>query len=86
MPIRVIDFDNPKEKDLHDKISEQQKKLISLGDACLEVKDNKRESVMAERIFSHELEVQNDYFRQLYGLSRIVDSRVPLIAKLYAVD
>lgn len=86
LPIREIDFNKENEKDLHNRIAFQQKKLISLGDKCLKVKDNKRKLILAEREFERELEVQNNNLRMLYGLTEEQDRQVPLITKMYAAD
>lgn len=86
MPIRVINFNDADEKSLHDRIVEQQKKLIELGDMIVDAKDDNRKSIVLQRKLNYELNVQNENLRILYDIDELKEKQLPIISELYAAD
>lgn len=86
LPVKSIDFENAAERELHDTIANQQKRLIKLGDNVKAARGDKRQLITAERNFARALQVQEETLRVLYGLSEEQDKQVPLISRQYAAD
>lgn len=85
LPIRTIDFDDPKEKAIHDKIVDIQKDLITAQGEIDKYQADKRKLVVAERTF-HRLKVKMDQeLANLYDLGTD-DAQIPLIKELYEAD
>jgi len=85
LPIRKIDFANPIEKGLHDKIVQIQKQLIQNQDKIDENIGDKRAQTPYERKFKslkQDLEMQ---LNKLYSLDAD-DTLIPLIKDLYETD
>lgn len=83
LPIRGIDFDNPDDKQLHDKIVDMQRKLIHRQSEIDKHSGDKRMLVTLNRQFGalkRELEAK---LQELYGLGDD-DGIIPLIKELYA--
>lgn len=86
LPIRTIDFENKIECEFHDRIAEQQKKLIKLGDEIKTAQSNRRQLIIVKRSFAQALQIQEENLRRLYGLNEEQDKQVPIISQLYAAD
>lgn len=85
LPIRVIDFDNAIDKEMHDKITYLQQTLIQVQDHLDQNSGNRRLLIPLERQFSILKEELNQTLKTLYNLGE-VDTQIPLIALLYAVN
>jgi len=85
LPIRIIDFDNTKEKELHDKISNIQKKLIEIqGEIDKNIKNN-RKLIPLKRSFETSKNELDKTLKLLYNLGSS-DKLIPLISKMYATN
>ncbi|MEK7552144.1 MAG: Eco57I restriction-modification methylase domain-containing protein [Patescibacteria group bacterium] len=85
LPIRVIDFTNPSEKELHDEISHIEEGLIKTQEKIDQNLSNERELVPLQREFDSmkkELEIS---LKKLYGLGES-DQKIPLISQIYETD
>jgi hypothetical protein len=51
LPIKIIDFENKNEVELHDEISNIQEKLINLNEELLKISKNSREFIKIKRLF-----------------------------------
>ncbi|EOW7171702.1 N-6 DNA methylase [Vibrio parahaemolyticus] len=80
MPIPTIDFDDPKEKATHDKISLQQQSLNRLYGQIQKAGD--REKIILERQFEQEKAKMDDLIKDLYDLGDL-DSEIPTVEDLY---
>ncbi|EIW7861924.1 N-6 DNA methylase [Vibrio parahaemolyticus] len=80
MPIPTIDFDDPKEKAIHDKISLQQQSLNRLYGQIQKAGD--REKIILERQFEQEKAKMDDLIKDLYDLGDL-DSEIPTVEDLY---
>ncbi|EGR0641858.1 adenine methyltransferase, partial [Vibrio vulnificus] len=80
MPIPTIDFDDPKEKATHDKISLQQQSLNRLYGQIQKAGD--REKIILERQFEQEKATMDDLIKALYDLGDL-DSEIPTVEDLY---
>lgn len=85
LPIRKIDFGNPKEKALHDKIVETQKELISIQDKIDLNAGNKRNLIPLQGQFAREKTSLEKLLAQLYDLGSD-DLLIPLIKDLYEAN
>lgn len=85
LPIRKIDFANPKDKALHDKIVELQKELIKIQDEIDANIGNKRALTPLQSLFSREKIVLEKLLAKLYDLGND-DSLIPLIKELYEAN
>lgn len=83
LPIRVINFDQRNEKDLHDKIVELQKKLIEIQVTIDQNQGNERNLIQLRRDFSSAKNDLDETLKTLFGLED-EDNLVPLIKDLYA--
>lgn len=85
LPVRKIDFLNPKEKNLHNEIVQTQKRLTEIHDQIDTNANNPRLLIPLQRQFESEKIVLETTLTKLYGLDN-EDSLVPLIKKLYEAD
>lgn len=85
LPIRTIDFTNPKEKSLHDKIVEAQKELISIQDKIDLNAGNKRALTPLQGEFAREKATLEKLLAKLYDLGDD-DLLIPLIKELYEAN
>ncbi|EOV0920122.1 N-6 DNA methylase [Vibrio parahaemolyticus] len=80
MPIPTINFDDPKDKATHDKISLQQQSLNRLYGQIQKAGD--REKIILERQFEQEKAKMDDLVQDLYDLGDL-DSEIPTVEDLY---
>lgn len=85
LPIRKIDFANPKDKALHDKIVELQKELIKIQDKIDANIGNKRALTPLQSQFSRDKIALEKLLAKLYDLGND-DSLIPLIKELYEAN
>jgi hypothetical protein len=85
LPIRKIDFTNPADKTLHDKIVELQKELIKTQDQIDANIGNKRELTPLQRQFEKEKLSIDKLLTKLYDLGTD-DTLIPLIKELYEAN
>lgn len=85
LPIRVIDFDNDVDKELHDKIVALQKSLIELQSQIDQNSGNRRVLTPLNRQFEIKKTELNEVLKSLYNLGED-DSLIPLISELYAAN
>ncbi|SHG20362.1 Eco57I restriction-modification methylase domain-containing protein [Dysgonomonas macrotermitis] len=85
LPVRRIDFSNPREKELHDKIAAIQKELITTHDQIDANTGNKRELVPLQGRFERGKTDLNRLLGQLYNLGDD-DLLIPLIKELYEAN
>jgi len=85
LPIRIIDFDNKKEKSIHDKIASIQKELIDIQGQIDEKKGNIRKSTPLQRQFDSQNSELKQTLNSLFNLGES-DSLIPLIGELYATN
>ncbi|EIG1887881.1 N-6 DNA methylase [Escherichia coli] len=80
MPIPTIDFDDPKQKEIHDTISSKQQYLNKLYSQAQKSVD--RDKIIFERQFEQE-KIQMDYLiKNLFDLGDL-DSEIPTVEDLY---
>ncbi|MFA1571899.1 Eco57I restriction-modification methylase domain-containing protein [Vibrio tasmaniensis 1F-187] len=80
MPIPTIDFEKPKEKATHDKISLQQQSLNRLYGQVQKAGD--REKIILERQFEQEKVKIDDSIKNLFDLGDL-ESEIPTVEELY---
>jgi len=85
LPIRIIDFDNKKEKAIHDKISSFQKELIDIQGQIDKSKGNNRKIIPLQRQFDSQKNELDQLLNTLFNIGES-DSLIPLISKLYATN
>jgi Eco57I restriction-modification methylase/TaqI-like C-terminal specificity domain len=85
LPIRKIDFTNPTEKLLHDKIAETQRELISIFDQIDQNPNNNRVLLPLKAQFKREKERLKNLLATLYNLGKD-DLLIPLIKEIYEAD
>jgi Eco57I restriction-modification methylase/TaqI-like C-terminal specificity domain len=85
LPIRIIDFDNKKEKAIHDKIASIQKELIDIQGQIDKNKENNRKLIPLQRQFDSQKNELDQTLNTLFNLGES-DNLIPLISKLYATD
>ncbi len=85
LPIRIIDFDNKKEKAIHDKITSIQKELIGIQGLIDKNKGNNRKLIPLQRQFDSQKNELDQTLNTLFNLGES-DNLVPLISKLYATN
>ena len=85
LPIRIIDFDNKKEKAIHDKITSIQKELIDIQGQIDKNKGNNRKLILLHRQFDNQKNQLDQTLNILFNLGES-DSLIPLISKLYATN
>lgn len=85
LPIRTIDFDNPDEKELHDRISSIQETLIQLQSEIDQNASSLRIRIPLERQFNLRKSELDEALRILYNLGEN-DGLIPLISELYAAN
>jgi len=85
LPIRIIDFDNKKEKAIHDKIASIQKELIDIQGQIDKNKGNNRKAIPLQRQFDNQKNQLDQTLNALFNLGES-DSLIPLISKLYATN
>jgi hypothetical protein len=83
LPVRIINFTNPYEKSLHDKIATVQQELIKIQTYIDENSGNDRAIIPWRRDFERCKSQLDMYLKELYGLGD-KDGLVPLISKIYA--
>jgi len=82
LPIRVIDFENETEKELHDKVAALQKALIQLQGRIDCNAGNQRELIPLQRQFDNKKTELDEALKSLFNLGED-DSLIPLISELY---
>lgn len=85
LPIRVIDFTKQSDKDLHDKISSTQEKLIKIQEGIDQNVGNERATAPLQREFDSMKAELTDMLKSLYVLGND-DSKIPLISEIYATN
>ncbi len=85
LPIRVIDFNNVSEKDLHDKIATVQEALIQLQGQIDQNAGNQRELIPLQRQFENSKNDLDELLKSLYNLGED-DNLIPLISELYGAS
>ena len=85
LPIRIIDFDNKKEKAIHDKIASIQKELIDIQGQIDKNKGNNRKLIPLQRQFDSQKNELDQTLNTLFNLGES-DNLIPLISKLYATN
>jgi len=83
LPIKIINFNDPDEKAVHDAISKLQQDLIYFQSEIDKYKSNPRALILAQREFSHIKKSLQDELKKLYNLSEN-DDLIPIIKKTYA--
>lgn len=83
LPIRIIDFENEAEKELHDKIASIQEALIQLQGQIDQNATNQRELIPLQRQFDNKKNELDETLKALYNLGED-DNLIPLISELYA--
>ena len=83
LPIRVIDFENQTEKELHDKIASLQEVLIQLQSQIDQNVGNQRKLIPLKRQFDNKKSELDETLKTLYNLGEN-DDLIPLISELYA--
>ena len=85
LPIRIIDFDNKKEKLIHNKIASTQKELIEIQGKIDDNKGNSRKLIPLQRKFNRQHNELNQTLNILFNLGED-DNLIPLIGELYATN
>ena len=85
LPIRIIDFDNKKEKAIHDKIASIQKGLIDVQGQIDKSKGNSRKLIPLQRKFDSQKNELEQILNILFNLGK-GDNLIPLIGELYATN
>jgi hypothetical protein len=85
LPVRKIDFSDAEQKELHDKIVETQKELISIYDQIDAASGNKRALTPLQGQFEREKASLEKLLAKLYDLGT-EDSLIPLIKELYEAN
>ena len=85
LPIRIIGFDDKREKAIHDKIASIQKELIDIHGEIDKNKGNNRKLIPLQRQFDSQKNELDQTLNTLFNLGES-DSLVPLISKLYATN
>lgn len=80
MPIPTIDFDDPKQKETHDKISLKQQSLNKLYSQTQ--KSGDRDKIIFKRQFEKEKKQMDDLIKNLFDLGDL-DSEIPTVEDLY---
>ncbi|KAA3595833.1 MAG: adenine methyltransferase [Calditrichaeota bacterium] len=83
LPIRIIDFNNNTDKDLHSNISSIQKELIQLQGKIDKSSCNSRALIPLERQFTNLKNELDSLLTELFALGND-DKLIPLISELYA--
>lgn len=83
LPIRIIDFENEAEKELHNKIASLQEALIQLKGQIDQNEGNQRELIPLKRQFENKKIELDETLKTLYNLGED-DNLIPLISELYA--
>ena len=86
IPIRTIDFDNAKEKQMHNVITARQISLIKLGDKIASATNNRRILTPLLRQFETLRQEQQKAINALYGISEQEALQIPIIKEIYAAD
>lgn len=84
LPFRAIDFDDERDKELHDNISSLQQQLISLGDRIQVAGNNKRVLAPLIRNFNLNKRKMDTLIQQLFGLTEKEYLQIPQISEMYA--
>ncbi len=84
LPNRVINFSNPSDRALHDKIASIQKKLIDIQAHIDQNTGNDRALIPFQREFDSTKQEMEASLKQLYVLQN-TDNQIPLISELYAI-
>lgn len=86
IPIRVIDFEKPADKQMHDDIVQLQKSIIEIGDKIAKSAGNRRRQIPLERQLHALMAQQQEAIHSLYGLTENEISSIPKIKEIYATD
>lgn len=85
LPVRIINFEDPDEKEMHDRISDIQRSMIEKqGEIDLNI-GKKRKLIILQRQFDELTEIQNGLLKNLFNLG-ILDDKIPLIKEMYGTD
>lgn len=82
LPIRTIDFENPKEKLMHDRIAQIQQQLIDVQSEIDDKAGNGRMLIQLNRQFEELKRTIEKKLTELYGLGQD-DELIPLVKELY---
>lgn len=85
LPIRVIDFDNINDGEMHDKIALLQQSLIQLQDQIDQNTGNQRILTPLDRQFKNKKIELDETLKSLFNLGDD-DNLIPLISELYAAN
>jgi len=85
LPIRTIDFENNRDRELHDNITKTQKKLIDIQTKIDKYSKNKRKLTPLKRQFRIQKVNLDQLLKELYNLGED-DSLIPLISEIYATN
>ncbi len=85
LPIRVIDFDEPKDKSQHDTISSIQKELIDIQGKIDAVTGSERLKTPLKRSFKTKKTKLDVKLKKLFGLKE-KDCLIPLISEIYETN
>jgi type I restriction-modification system DNA methylase subunit len=85
LPIRTINFEIESDRDLHDKIANLQKGLISLQGEIDSNAGNNRELIPLKRQFANKKSELDGALKALYKIEEN-DHLIPLISEIYAVN
>lgn len=85
LPVRTINFNNPEDVIIHDKIAEIQQNLIELNDEIELNPSNKRLLIQLKREFYQLKKELDELLKKLYSLG-VDDIKIPLIKELYETN
>jgi type I restriction-modification system DNA methylase subunit len=85
LPIRGIDFADQRERQLHDRIADQQRELIRIFDRMDRAAGDQRLLIQLRRQFRNGKRDLEDYLAELYDLGGN-DALIPSIKELYAAN
>lgn len=83
IPFRVINFEDERERRIHDEISKLQKELITIGDKITKAGTNQRVVTTLNRRFLLKKTQMDELFKNLFNLSDEEYSLIPVISEIY---
>lgn len=84
LPIAIIDFENPQEKAMHDRIVERQRMIINIGDRLMQNARNPRVMIPLQRRQDYLKEEQQCEINHLYGMTEEEVKLLPNLREIYA--
>jgi hypothetical protein len=84
LPIRIIDFENERDKELHNAIAKSQKELIAIQMEIDKNSKNKRKLTPLKRQFQTQKNHLDKLLKELYNLED--DNLIPLISEIYGTN